>query len=104
MNGLTYGFNSRGVVRTEKIEYPAQYIPAMMKKVQRHHLAKTYNIPEWNDETHFLELLARASGRLLKGGEPGLSSMMPFHLFPIRYWPKPPPGLVMDWVEIANQD
>ncbi|KAI1108809.1 nucleolar GTP-binding protein 2 [Nemania sp. NC0429] len=58
----------RGVVRIEKVENPAQYIPAMMEKVKRHHLERTYEIT-WKDTHDFLEVLGRKGGRLLKAGE-----------------------------------
>jgi len=59
----------RGAIRTEKIENPAQYIPAVMARVKQNHLARTYAIQQWDDSTHFLEMLARKRGRLLAGGE-----------------------------------
>ncbi|KAJ9151967.1 Nucleolar GTP-binding protein 2 [Pleurostoma richardsiae] len=65
----------RGVVRVENVEHPEQYIPAVLSKVKKHHMARTYDIPDWNDHIHFLELLARKSGRLLKGGEPDVDSV-----------------------------
>ncbi|KAK7697026.1 GTPase required for pre-60S ribosomal subunit nuclear export and maturation [Diaporthe eres] len=66
----------RGVVRVEKVEHPEQYIPAVLKRVKKHHMAKTYDISDWNDDhILFLELLARKGGRLLKGGEPDVDGV-----------------------------
>ena len=66
----------RGVVRVEKVEHPEQYIPAVLKRVKKHHMAKTYEISDWNDDhILFLELLARKGGRLLKGGEPDVDGV-----------------------------
>ncbi len=85
----------RGVVRTEKgttwsplavpwfhseltgvtVENPAQYIPAVLSRVKTHHLARTYGLKDWDSPAHFLEILARKSGRLLKAGEADLDSM-----------------------------
>jgi nuclear GTP-binding protein len=64
----------RGSIRVENVEYPAQYIEAVLKRVQTKHLQRTYelNIDENTDATTFLELLSRKGGRLLKGGEPDL--------------------------------
>lgn len=64
----------RGSIRVENVEYPAQYIPGVMKRVQTKHLQRTYelNIDENTDAVTFLELLCRKGGRLLKGGEPDL--------------------------------
>jgi nuclear GTP-binding protein len=62
----------RGSVRVENVEYPAQYIEEVLKRVQPRHLQRTYDIKasDYNDDAvAFLELLCRKSGRLLKGGE-----------------------------------
>jgi nuclear GTP-binding protein len=48
----------RGSVRVENVEYPAQYIEAVLRRVQPR-----------QDGVMFLEQLCRKSGRLLKGGE-----------------------------------
>lgn len=65
----------RGVVRVENVENPEQYIPAVLEKVKRRHLERTYELKAWDDHIHFLELLARKSGRLLKGGEPDVDAV-----------------------------
>ena len=65
----------RGVVRVEKVEHPAQYISAVLSRVKRHHMEKTYDLKGWQDSTELLELLARKSGRLLRGGEPDLDGV-----------------------------
>jgi nuclear GTP-binding protein len=60
----------RGSVRVENVEFPAQYMDAVLRRVQPRHLQKTYDIKEYNnDAVTFLEQLCRKSGRLLKGGE-----------------------------------
>jgi nuclear GTP-binding protein len=59
----------RGSVRVENVEYPAQYIAAVLKRVQPRHLQRTYEIYDYEDDVGFLEQLCRKSGRLLKGGE-----------------------------------
>ncbi|OTB17572.1 hypothetical protein K445DRAFT_56949 [Daldinia sp. EC12] len=65
----------RGVVRVEMVENPEQYIPALMAKVKQHHMERTYEVKGWNDHIHFLELLARKAGRLLKAGEPDVDGV-----------------------------
>ncbi|KAK8075478.1 GTP-binding family protein [Apiospora hydei] len=66
----------RGVVRLEKVEQPEQYIRAVLDRVKPHHAERTYQIQGWGEDyTRFLELLARKSGRLLKGGEPDVDSV-----------------------------
>ncbi|GAM88452.1 hypothetical protein ANO11243_064850 [Dothideomycetidae sp. 11243] len=59
----------RGVVRVENVEHPEQYVAAVLRKVKRHHLERTYDVKNWTNATEFLEALARKGGRLLKGGE-----------------------------------
>ncbi|KAI4121258.1 MAG: hypothetical protein LQ341_007430 [Variospora aurantia] len=59
----------RGVVRVENVENPHVYIPAVLKKVKPQHIERTYDVRGSSDATAFLELVARKSGRLLKGGE-----------------------------------
>lgn len=65
----------RGVVRVEKVEQPEQYIQALLGRVKRHHMEKTYDLKGWNNATELLELLARKGGRLLRGGEPDLDGV-----------------------------
>ncbi|PNY24893.1 Nucleolar GTP-binding protein 2 [Tolypocladium capitatum] len=65
----------RGVVRVEKVEQPEQYIEALLSRVKRHHMEKTYDLKGWNNATELLELLARKGGRLLRGGEPDLDGV-----------------------------
>lgn len=66
----------RGVVRVENVEHPEQYIPLVLKRVKKHHMARTYNLSDWKDDhIEFLEMLARKGGRLLKGGEPDVDGV-----------------------------
>lgn len=62
----------KGSIRVENVEYPAQYVDAVLNRVQRRHIDRTYETKDWTDATTFLELIARKNGRLLKGGEPDL--------------------------------
>lgn len=41
----------------------------MLKRCQTRHIERTYGFKDWKDEDDFLEILARKSGRLLKGGD-----------------------------------
>ncbi|BFZ63133.1 GTPase required for pre-60S ribosomal subunit nuclear export and maturation [Saitoella coloradoensis] len=65
----------RGVVRVEKIEHPAQYMPAVLGRCKQQHLERTYDVRGWKDSTEFITLLARKMGRLLNGGEPDEDSV-----------------------------
>jgi nuclear GTP-binding protein len=49
----------RGSVRVENVEYPAQYIEAVLRRVQPRHLQRTYEIYDYEDGTMFLEQLCR---------------------------------------------
>ena len=59
----------RGVVRVENVEYPAQYIQALLNRCERRHVERTYELKGYKDWEDFLDQLARKSGKLLKGGE-----------------------------------
>jgi len=59
----------RGVVRVENVEYPAQYIQALLDRCERRHVERTYDIKGYKNWEDFLEILARKMGKLLKGGE-----------------------------------
>lgn len=65
----------RGTVRVEKLEEPHQYIEAVLRKVKKQHVERTYEIQGWADTMGFLEMLARKGGRLLKGGEADLDGV-----------------------------
>ena len=65
----------RGVVRVENVEMPEQYIEAVLQRTKPQHVERTYAVHAWSSPTHFLELLARKGGRLLKGGEADLGSV-----------------------------
>ncbi|KAL1130132.1 hypothetical protein AAG570_013070 [Ranatra chinensis] len=63
----------KGVVRVELVLDPEQYIDAVLEKVKKEHLKRTYNISDWSDSTDFLLKLASKSGKLSKGGQPDIS-------------------------------
>lgn len=65
----------KGVVRVENVSNPEQFIPAMLSKCKKHHLERTYEIRGWDTSSQFLEMIARRSGKLLKGGEPDETSV-----------------------------
>lgn len=69
----------KGVVRAERLESPQDFIDAICTKVKREYIAAQYKLPKdgpdsWSDSTELLEMIARRSGRLLKGGDPCLRS------------------------------
>ncbi|TLS29692.1 hypothetical protein PpBr36_01079 [Pyricularia pennisetigena] len=90
----------RGAVRTEKVENPEQYIPAVLAKTKLRHMERTYDLSGWKDHIHFLELLARKGGRLLKAGEPDVDGVARMVLNDFLRgkipWFTPPPALEGD--------
>jgi nuclear GTP-binding protein len=60
----------KGVIRVENLEDPTMYIPALLERVKKEHIQKTYGVMDWKDSTDFLELYAQKTGKLLKKGEP----------------------------------
>ena len=70
----------RGVVLVENVHNPEQYIPAVLARCKPQHVERTYEIRNggasgFSDHVEFLEMLARKSGRLLKGGEADLDGV-----------------------------
>ncbi|KAI0218667.1 GTPase required for pre-60S ribosomal subunit nuclear export and maturation [Massospora cicadina] len=65
----------KGVVRVENLKSPEDHIDQLLLRVKKSYLQKTYQLANWTSPTHFLSQLARKSGKLLKGGEPDLSTV-----------------------------
>uniref|UniRef100_A0A8C6UMP4 Nucleolar GTP-binding protein 2 n=1 Tax=Neogobius melanostomus TaxID=47308 RepID=A0A8C6UMP4_9GOBI len=65
----------KGVVQVEKIKNPEEHIGAVLERAKPEYIQKTYRIPTWNSAEDFLEKLAFRMGKLLKGGEPDLSTV-----------------------------
>ena len=53
-------------VRVENVKDAACHIPAVLERVKREYMAKTYKVSSWNDPTDFLEQVAQRTGKLLK--------------------------------------
>ena len=64
----------RGVVRIVAINQPEDHIEALLKKAKREYIEKTYGIKGWTTYIDFLEKFALKTGRLLKKGEPDIST------------------------------
>ncbi|OQO01086.1 hypothetical protein B0A48_13329 [Cryoendolithus antarcticus] len=115
----------RGVVRTENVEHPAQYIPAVLKRCQTRHIERTYDVKGWedlavegaeksdkqrtNEAIRFLEMIARKGGRLMKGGEAdvdGVAKMVinDFLRGKIPWFVAPPQGEGEGKVVVKNVD
>lgn len=66
----------KGVVRVESLRgMAAEYIPALLEKVEKKHIVKTYGVEDWETTDDFLEKLGRKTGKLLKGGEPDVNTV-----------------------------
>jgi len=65
----------KGVLRTENLEDPSLYIPEVFRRTKKEYLENTYGIKDYEDVNDFLEKFAKQSGRLLKKGEPDLSTV-----------------------------
>ena len=68
----------KGVVRAERLECPEDFVPAIVEKVKREHIAGQYKLSKeeskWETTTQLLETIATKAGRLRKGGDPCLRS------------------------------
>ncbi|CAH4032821.1 unnamed protein product [Pieris brassicae] len=65
----------KGVVRVELVQNPEDYIEDVVKRVRKEYMVKTYKVDGWETSTEFLEKLAARTGKLLKKGEPDISSV-----------------------------
>lgn len=63
----------KGVVRVELVTNPEDYVETVLQRVRKEYIAKNYKIENWSTSTHFLEQLAKKTGKLLKGGEPDIT-------------------------------
>lgn len=65
----------KGVVRAERLENPEDFVEAIIKTVKPEHINAQYKLQEeWSDPQTLMEIIARKSGRLRKGGDPCLRS------------------------------
>ena len=65
----------KGVIRTQNLHNPEEFVPEVLKRVKDEHLKRHYQLAQWKDTEDFLEQLARKSGRLLKGGDPDMPTI-----------------------------
>ncbi|XP_039014118.1 nuclear/nucleolar GTPase 2-like [Hibiscus syriacus] len=64
----------KGVVRVTNLEYTAEHIGEVLRRVKKEHLERAYKIKDWEDENDFLVQLCQSTGKLLRGGEPDLTT------------------------------
>jgi len=65
----------KSVIRITNLQDPTEHIPAILQRVKKDYLIRTYGIEDWEDPIDFLTQFAKKSGKLLKGGEPDLSTV-----------------------------
>ncbi|XP_071964915.1 uncharacterized protein [Antedon mediterranea] len=87
----------KGVVRVENVKFPEEHIPEVLRRVKPDYITKTYRLTQWKDHIDFLEQLARRSGKLLKKGEPDISTVAKMVLNDwqrgkIPFYVRPPPS------------
>ncbi|KAI4374704.1 hypothetical protein MLD38_012667 [Melastoma candidum] len=64
----------KGVVRVTNLEDASEHIGEVLKRVKKEHLQRAYKIKDWEDDSDFLLQLCRSTGKLLKGGEPDVTT------------------------------
>ncbi|KAK1582408.1 hypothetical protein Q3G72_014654 [Acer saccharum] len=64
----------KGVVRVTNLADASEHIGEVLKRVKKEHLQRAYKIKNWVDDNDFLFQLCKSSGKLLKGGEPDLTT------------------------------
>ncbi|CAD6186479.1 unnamed protein product [Caenorhabditis auriculariae] len=65
----------KGVVRVENVKDPENHVQGVLDRVKVEHLRRHYGIGEWEDVEDFMTKVAFKQGRLLKGGEPDISTV-----------------------------
>ena len=65
----------KSVVRSERLENPEDFVPAILERVKREHVGACYGLPNrgdgtWTDVDDLLEKISTRCGRLKKGGDP----------------------------------
>jgi nuclear GTP-binding protein len=64
----------KGVVRVTNLDDASEHIGEVLRRVKKEHLQRAYKIQDWTDDNDFLVQLSKMSGKLLKGGEPDLTT------------------------------
>ncbi|XP_049294746.1 nucleolar GTP-binding protein 2 [Anopheles funestus] len=65
----------KAVVRVELVNNPEDYIEEVLNRIRKEYIVKTYGVSEWTDHIDFLEQIARKMGKLLKKGEPDVTTV-----------------------------
>jgi len=86
----------KGVVRVANLDDPTYHVAEVLARVKPEYLARAYRLTTWADAPDFLNQLARATGKLLKGGEPDLATaakslLLDWQRGRIPFFAPPPP-------------
>ena len=109
--GVVFNDNSTllGCVDGESIDDPVPPIEAILRRCDHKSLQMTYNIPAFpaGDTMVFLAMVAKAHGRVLKGGIPNKISaartvLRDWNSGKIQFYMPPPKDTVMTTVETKN--
>ncbi len=65
----------KGVVRSERLKDPCDFVAPMLARLNPKHVEKVYTIKSWEDDIDFLNQLARFKGKLLPNGEPDITTV-----------------------------
>jgi nuclear GTP-binding protein len=65
----------KGVVRSERLKDPCDFIGPMLSRLQKEHIFKVYGINSWDSIDDFLTQLAKLKGKLLPSGEGDMSTV-----------------------------
>ena len=81
--GVVYGAGTesevdcvlKGIVRVERLDDAAAFIPDVLERVKHEYVAKAYGIAAWATAQDFLTQLAVKTGKLLPGREPDYNAV-----------------------------
>lgn len=65
----------KSVVRVEYLKNAEDHIQTVLERAKQEYIVRTYGIEQWQSHEDFLEKLAFKSGKLLKGGQPDISTV-----------------------------
>ena len=103
----------KGVVRVEYIKNPEDHVQTVLDRAKKEYIVRTYGIDQWSSHEDFLEKLSFKAGKLLKGGQPDISTVAKMVLNDwqrgkIPFFVKPPesekdPKLVSESITVVAQ-
>lgn len=98
----------KGVVRVELVNNPEDYIGSVLERVKQEYLVKTYKVDNWSSPEDFLEKLAFKMGKLLKKGEPDITTVAKIVLNDWQRGKLPfyvaPPGFEMPLEKVQDEN